>query len=492
MRLNLRTLSVALALSTMTVLFGCKKQEAKDAKTEAPAQQKAPTPVVEVQVVELGVVPIMETLSGRVAAFETSEVRPQVGGIVDAVLFKEGSIVKKGQELYRINKDNYVSSANTSLASIATAEASLVSAKASLAAQEATLAQAQSDLARVQSLVGIDAVSKQMHDQYKTAVRTAQANVEAAKATVRQAEASISSAKAVHDASRLDIDRTIVRAPISGRIGISSVTSGALVSASQATPMVTISRTDVVYVDIQQSSSEMLRLRQQIESGKAGFGTTQVQLVLEDGEIYPLIGKLALSDAKVEQSTGTVTLRAVFENPNGVLIPGMYVNANLAQLVVGNAVLLPQTAVTLTPKGEAEVLVVNGEKKIEKRTVKTSGTFKGQWVVTEGLANGDAVVVMGGAKVAEGQAVEVKLAGQNSESAPQNPNGQNSTQNTDSQAPAPQAGETEEAKPQDKPAQQAGQNSVMAPQAAKPQEDEMSAAQKEAENMADSSDNSGK
>ena len=485
MRFNLKTLSMALAFSSMAILFGCKKQEAKDAKTEASAQQKAPTPVVEVQVIELGVVPIMQTFSGRVAAFETSEVRPQVGGIVDAVLFKEGSFVKKGQELYRINRDNYVSAANTSLASIATAEASLVSARASLAAQEATLAQAQSDLNRVQSLVGIDAVSKQMYDQYKTAVRTAQANVEAAKATVRQAEASISSAKAVHDASRLDIDRTIVRAPISGRVGISSVTSGALVSASQATPMVTISRTDVVYVDIQQSSSEMLRLRQQIESGKAGFGTTQVQIVLEDGEIYPLIGKLALSDAKVEKSTGTVTLRAVFENPNGVLIPGMYVNANLAQAVIGNAVLLPQTAVTLTPKGEAEVLVVNGEKKIEKRTIKTSGTFKGQWVVTEGLTNGDAVVVMGGAKVTAGQAVEVKLAGQTPESAPENSN----AQNPNAQAQNPEAS-SQPAQNPSAPTEKVGQNSVMAPKS-KEQEDEANAAQKEAESMADGSDSSG-
>lgn len=490
MRFNLKTLSMALAFSSMAILFGCKKQEAKDAKTEASAKQKAPTPVVEVQVIELGVVPIMQTFSGRVAAFETSEVRPQVGGIVDAVLFKEGSFVKKGQELYRINRDNYVSAANTSLASIATAEASLVSARASLAAQEATLAQAQSDLNRVQSLVGIDAVSKQMYDQYKTAVRTAQANVEAAKATVRQAEASISSAKAVHDASRLDIDRTIVRAPISGRVGISSVTSGALVSASQATPMVTISRTDVVYVDIQQSSSEMLRLRQQIESGKAGFGTTQVQIVLEDGEIYPLIGKLALSDAKVEKSTGTVTLRAVFENPNGVLIPGMYVNANLAQAVIGNAVLLPQTAVTLTPKGEAEVLVVNGEKKIEKRTIKTSGTFKGQWVVTEGLTNGDAVVVMGGAKVTAGQAVEVKLAGQTPGPALENSNAQNQdAQNPNTQAQNPEAA-SQPAQNPSAPTEKVGQNSVMAPKS-KEQEDEANAAQKEAESMADGSDSSG-
>lgn len=460
MKLSLRAFSIALILATGVFAIGCNKQEAK--QQQAAAQQQMPPTTVDVQIVELSHVPLIQSFAGRVVAVETSEVRPQVSGIVDAVLFKEGSYVKKGQELYRINRDNYVSAANTSLAAIATAEASLVSAKASLTAQEATLAQARADLARVEGLVGIDAVSKQLYDQYKTAVKTAQANVEAARATVEQANAAINSAKANHDASRLDMSRTVIRAPISGRISISAVTAGALVSASQTTPLATISRTDAVFVDIQQSSSQLLKLRQQLASGKTSQGTADVQIVLEDGEAYPMIGRLALADAKVEQSTGAITLRAVFPNPDGVLIPGMYVNANLIQSVAPNAALLPQTAVTLTPKGEAQVFVVNAEKKIEVRNVKTSGTFNGQWVVTEGLVTGDAVVVMGGAKVKADQAVEVRVLP---------PAGaQQATEGGAEGASTPQAETQQQSAPeQTGQAQTAGQNSVMAPAQQAPQ-----------------------
>lgn len=500
MNQKFKVLSAVLMVMMGLGVVACNK------KQDAPqgAQQQMPPATVEVQVVQLGTLPLIQSFSGRVSAVETSEVRPQVGGIIDEVLFKEGSFVKKGQELYRINRDNYVSTANTSLAAIHTAEASLVSANSGLSAQQAnlnaqeanltaaqaglvsaqaTLAQAQADLARIESLVGIDAVSKQMHDQARTAVRTAQAgvksaeagvksaqagvrtaqaNVESARANVSQAQASINSAKAVHDASRLDMSRTIVRAPISGRIGISAVTAGTLVSASQATALATISRTDTVYVDIQQSASQMLQLRQQIMSGKAGQGSPEVQIILENGEVYPIIGRLALEDAKVDEATGSVTVRAVFPNPNGVLIPGMYVNANLAQAVVANATLLPQTAIMRTPKGTAQVYVVNADKKIEVREIETSGTFNGKWVVTAGLMDGDQVVVMGGAKVKPDQAVEVKIAsmGQASEGTPQ--------EQTQAQPQTEQAEPESQSEPQapaQSPAPTApqGQNSVMAP-----------------------------
>ena len=448
MNQKLKILSVMLAIAMGVGLVACNKKQNTE---QAAAQQQMPPTTVDVQVVELGAVPLIQSFSGRVSALEVSEVRPQVGGIIDEVLFREGSYVKKGQDLYRINRDNYVSTANTSLAAIHTAEASLVranselnaqqanlgaqeanltSAQANLTSAQATLAQAQADLARVEGLVGIDAVSKQVHDQAKTAVKTAQAgvksaqagvqsaqagvgtaraNVESARANVSQAQASINSAKAVHDASLLDMSRTVVKAPISGRIGISAVTAGALVSASQASALATISRTDMVYVDIQQSSSEMLRLRQQIVSGKVGQGSPEVQIILEDGGVYPLIGRLALEDAKVDSATGSVILRAVFPNPEGVLIPGMYVNANLAQALIENATILPKTAVSLTPKGGAQVYVVNQENKIEVRDVKTSGMFNGQWVITEGLNTGDKVVVMGAAKVKPDQVVEVRI-----------------------------------------------------------------------------------
>lgn len=429
MKIDIKTASIAIVVVMTGILGACNKQAAQP--DGAKVEQKMPPMAVDVQIVQLQPIPVIQTLSGRVSAVEVSEVRPQVGGIIDEVLFKEGSYVKKGQELYRLNKDNYVSAANTSLAAIQTAEASLVSAKASLVAQEAVLAQARADLARVEGLIKIDAISKQLYDQYQTAVKTAQANVESARATVHQAQASINSAKASHDESLLQMSRTVVRAPISGKIGISSVTTGALVSAAQATPLATISRTDVVYVDISQSSSEMLRLRQQLASGKAQQGTAQVQIVLEDGEPYPLIGQLALADAKVDKATGSVIVRAVFANPDGVLIPGMYVNANLAQVAVNNAVLLPQSAIQRTPKGEVQVYVVNQDKKIEVRTVKTAGTFQGQWVVNEGLVDGDAVVVMGGAKVKPEQVVEPRVLmpaehAQEAEQAPPEPAGQHS------------------------------------------------------------------
>lgn len=513
MNQKLKILSVMLAIAMGVGLVACNKKQNTE---QAAAQQQMPPTTVDVQVVELGAVPLIQSFSGRVSALEVSEVRPQVGGIIDEVLFREGSYVKKGQDLYRINRDNYVSTANTSLAAIHTAEASLVranselnaqqanlgaqeanltSAQANLTSAQATLAQAQADLARVEGLVGIDAVSKQVHDQAKTAVKTAQAgvksaqagvqsaqagvgtaraNVESARANVSQAQASINSAKAVHDASLLDMSRTVVKAPISGRIGISAVTAGALVSASQASALATISRTDMVYVDIQQSSSEMLRLRQQIVSGKVGQGSPEVQIILEDGGVYPLIGRLALEDAKVDSATGSVILRAVFPNPEGVLIPGMYVNANLAQALIENATILPKTAVSLTPKGGAQVYVVNQENKIEVRDVKTSGMFNGQWVITEGLNTGDKVVVMGAAKVKPDQVVEVRILPPTNQIA--TPDESADSENTTEPAQAPQA-----------PAPQQGQNSVIAPAASSTQT--ATDSQSEAEAMADSADN---
>lgn len=462
MKHTLQILTLAI-LTVSATLVGCGKDN--QAGGGAAATQQMPPTVVDVQTVSLGSVPVIKTFSGRVMAVETSEVRPQVSGIIEAVTFKEGSYVKAGQELYRLNRDNYVSAANTSMAAIETAQASLISAKANLVAQEATLAQARADLARVEGLVKIDAVSKQLYDQHRTAVKTAQANVEAAKATVNQANASINSAKASHDASRLDMSRTIVRAPISGKIGISAVTAGALVSANQATPLATISRTDMVYVDISQSSSELLRLRQQLASGKAGQGSTEVQIVLEDGEPYPLIGRLALSDASVDEATGAVKLRAIFANPNGVLIPGMYVNANLAQSVVHNAILLPQSAITRTPKGDTQVYIVNKDKKIEARPVKTAGTFNGQWVITDGLTNGESVVVVGAVKVKPDQVVETR---------PYSPAGQATTSPTAPSNEGNQGGQATRPAPQEQKTEGQVPKAPQAPQA--PTKDETNTA----------------
>ncbi|TXD97443.1 efflux RND transporter periplasmic adaptor subunit [Psychrobacter frigidicola] len=411
---------VIAAVLSGAVLVGCDKKE--DAAGEDAAQQQMPPAVVNVQTVTFGTVPQEQTFSGRTTAYQTADVRPQVNGIIDEVLFREGSSVKKGQPLYRINTDNYATSITSGQAAIQQAEANYQTAvannansKAELVSRQASLAQAQNDLQRLNGLVEIDAISKQQYDQAVTQVRTAQAAVESANAAIGQTQAGIQSAKAGIqtaksglDASTLDLNRTIVRSPISGRSDRSSVTAGTLVSASQANPLVTISRLDPIYVDISQSSSELLKLRQQISEGKAQAGMNSVELVLEDGSVYPVRGQLALSEAKVDESTGAVTLRAVFPNNSNILLPGMYVSARLTQSVITNAALVPQSAVMRSTKSETQVYIVDENNKIQVRPVKINGTYKGQWVVTDGLKSGDKVVVIGGAKVKPEQEVVAK------------------------------------------------------------------------------------
>ncbi len=411
-------LVIASILST-AVLVGCDK---KEDGADAAAQQQMPPAVVNVQTVTFSTIPQVQTFSGRTTAFQTADVRPQVNGIIEEILFREGSNVKKGQPLYRINTDNYATSITSGQAAVTqsqanyqTAIANNENAKAELISRQASLAQAQNDLQRLQGLVEIDAISKQQYDQAQTQVRTAQAAVASANAAVGQTRAGIESAKAGIqtaqsglDASTLDLNRTIVRSPISGRSDRSTATVGTLVNTTQANPMVTISRLDPIYVDISQSSSELLKLRQQLSEGTAQAGMNTVELVLEDGTVYPITGKLALSEAKVDESTGAVTLRAVFPNSNNILLPGMYVSARLTQSVITNATLVPQSAVMRSTKSETQVYIVDANNKIQVRPVTINGTYNGQWVVTDGLKNGDKIVVIGGAKVKPEQEVVAK------------------------------------------------------------------------------------
>lgn len=289
------------------VLVGCDKNEGAAGEQ---AQQQMPPAVVNVQTVTFDTVPQVHTFSGRTAAYQTADVRPQVNGVIEEILFREGSNVKKNQPLYRINTDNYTSSVASGEAAVQQAQANYqtamannANAKAELASRQASLAQAQNDLQRLEGLVDIDAISKQQYDQAVTQVRTAQAAVQSAQAAVGQTQAGIESSKANIqaaqanlNASALNLNRTIVRAPLTGRSGRSSVTAGTLVSSGQPDPLVTISRLDPIYVDISQSSSELLKLRQQISEGKAQAGMNTVELVLEDGSVYPVRGQLALSN----------------------------------------------------------------------------------------------------------------------------------------------------------------------------------------------------
>ncbi len=442
-------LVIASVLSA-TVLIGCNNKE--DAAAGEAAQQQMPPAVVNVQTVSFATIPQVQTFSGRTAAYQTADVRPQVNGVIDEVLFAEGSNVEKGQPLYRINTDNYTTSIASgqaavaqAKANVATAEADNENARAELISRQASLAQAQSDLQRLQGLVEMQAISQQQFDQAITARNTAQAAVDSANAAVKQTSAGIQSAKAgiqtaqsSLDASALDLNRTIVRAPLTGRSDRSSVTAGTLVSASQADPLVTISRLDPIYVDISQSSSELLKLRQQIAEGKAQPGMNTVELVLEDGSVYPVRGRLSLSEAKVDESTGAVTLRAIFPNSNSMLLPGMFVNARLTQSVITNATLLPQSAVMRSTKSETQVYIVDKDNKIQVRPVTINGTYEGKWVVTDGLRSGDKVVIIGGAKVKPEQVVDPKPLPQTN-AAPSAPNA--ATAKTPQQA-AKSAGKT--------------------------------------------------
>lgn len=343
-------------------------------------------PAVTVVTVQPESVPIMAALPGRTAPYLVAELRPQVSGIVKERLFKEGSQVKAGQVLYRIDPATY--------------QATYDSAKASLARAEANLDAARIKAQRYAELVKIEAVSAQANDDTQAALKQAQADVAAAKAAL--------------DKARVDLDFTRVASPIGGRIGRSAVTPGALVTANQAATLATVQQLDPIYVDLTQSSAELLRLRRDIDAGKlerAAGDTVPVQLVLEDGSVYGSEGRLAFSEVTVDEGTGSVTLRAIFPNPRAELLPGMYVRARLTQGVNREAFLVPHAAVTRTPRGEAQAMVVNAKNEVEARLVKAEQSVGDKWVVTEGLAAGDRVIVEGLQKIKPGAPVQAQEAG---------------------------------------------------------------------------------
>ncbi|WP_448761932.1 efflux RND transporter periplasmic adaptor subunit [Acinetobacter tandoii] len=369
----------ACALATSIALVGCSKDQ-KDAQQAGASQQMPPTEVgiivAQPQSVEQSV-----ELSGRTTAFEVSEVRPQTSGIILKRLFAEGSYVREGQALYELDSR--------------TNRATLDNAKATLLQQEANLSALKTKLNRYQQLVSSNAVSKQEYDDLVGQVRVADAQVAAARAQVKNAE--------------VDLGYSTIRSPISGQTNRSTVTAGALVTANQADPLVTIQRLDPIYVDINQSSTELLRLRQQLSKGSLdSSNNTRVKLKLEDGSYYPIEGRLAFSDASVNTDTGTVTIRAVFPNPNHLLLPGMFANAQIVQGVIPNAILVPQAAITRTPTGQAMAMIVDAKGAIESRPVTTVGVQGQDWIVTEGIKTGEKIVVDGVAKVKPGQTVSAK------------------------------------------------------------------------------------
>ena len=322
-------------------------------------------------VIQTSDVPLLAELSGRTVAYQSSEVRPQVNGLIQKRFFTEGSIVHRGQPLYQIDPSLYRAAANQAQANLASAQANA----------EATRLQA----ARYKPLAAIEAVSKQDYTN--------------AAASARQGQAGVLQNRAALDTARINLKFTTVPAPITGRIGRSLFTVGALVTTSQTDPLTTIQQLDPIYVDIQQSSADLLALRRKL-SGDNGLVTTaaQVRLKLEDGTDYGRVGSVEFSEVVVDPTTGTVTLRARMPNPDGLLLPGMFVHAVFAQAINTRAFLVPQEAVTRDAKGAATVMVVVGNKAVQ-RTVQADRTQDRYWVVTGGLQPGDKVITQGLSKV---------------------------------------------------------------------------------------------
>jgi membrane fusion protein (multidrug efflux system) len=357
------------------ILIGCGKQNAT--AVQAPANP----PEVGIIIVKPERVALTTELSGRTSAYLIAEVRPQVSGIIKKRLFTEGSDVKAGEVLYQIDPATYQAAYNSAKASLTRAEANVVPAR--LKAE------------RYKELVKINAVSKQDYDDVSAALKLTEADIDAAKASVETA--------------RINLAYTKVTAPISGRIGRSTVTDGALVTAGQPAALSTIQQLSSMYVDVTQSSADLLRLKQNLASGLLkNNATTQarVKLMLEDGSVYPLSGILKFSEVTVDQSTGSITLRAIFPNPKQTLLPGMFVRAIVEEGVNDNAVLIPQRGVTRNPKGDAMVMVVGTDEKVEPRPIKVARTVGDNWLVSDGLKAGDRVILDGVQRARPGSSVK--------------------------------------------------------------------------------------
>lgn len=371
---GLTPLAVVLMLSGSLALTGC------DDKQDQQGGQQMP----EVGVVTLKTEPLQITteLPGRTVAYRIAEVRPQVSGIILKRNFVEGSDIEAGVSLYQIDPATY--------------QATYDSAKGDLAKAQAAANIAELTVKRYQKLLGTQYISKQEYDQ--------------ALADAQQATAAVVAAKAAVETARINLAYTKVTSPISGRIGKSSVTKGALVQNGQASALATVQQLDPIYVDVTQSSNDFLRLKQELANGslKQENGKAKVDLVTSDGIKFPQSGTLEFSDVTVDQTTGSITLRAIFPNPDHTLLPGMFVRARLQEGTKPTALLVPQQGVTRTPRGDATVLVVGADNKVETRQIVASQAIGDKWLVTDGLKAGDRVVVSGLQKVRPGAQVKVQ------------------------------------------------------------------------------------
>lgn len=369
----------ALALAVIVVLLLAAYLLFGRSAPPPPAHGPQPVGVI---VVREEPVALTAELPARTAAYETSDVRPQVDGIIRARLFNEGDYVRSGQSLYRIDSATY--------------SARVANARAALDRARSSTVGAEGQVRRYAELLKRNFVSHQLYDNAVSAAGEARADVAAQSAALRSAE--------------IDLSRTVVRAPIDGRIGRSIYTIGALVTASQDNPLATIQRLDPMYVDIQQSSSELLRLREQMLAGEvAGGGRARVRLRLETGSTYPAEGTLRFADVTVDPATGSQTIRAVFPNRQKLLLPGMFVRASLHQGTQVRGMLVPQRAVSRDERGHPTVLVVGANGMSELRIIQADRTIGDNWLVTGGLKPGDKVIVEGGPLMRPGMPVKPQL-----------------------------------------------------------------------------------
>lgn len=371
---KVKSVFVSLALAGLVAAAGCAR------KDDGKRGQQGPAPVGYI-VVHTQPVQVTQELAGRTSAWLVADVRPQVTGIVKSRLFTEGGAVKAGQSLYQIDPATYQAAYDSALAAEQQAQASYDLA--------------QTNAQRAQQLITVKAIS--------------QADFDSAQAAGKQAAATLSAQKANVETARINLNYTKVLSPISGRIGKSSVTAGALVTANQTTALATVQDLSKIYVDITQSTADLLKLKRAIATGQLGAPDhADVTLTLDDGTTYNQTGRIEFSDVTVDPSTGSVTLRAVFPNPDGVLLPGMFVRARIVNGTAPNSVLIPQGAVILDPKGGATVLIAGGDGKAQSRKVGLGQMIGNQWQITSGLNAGDRVITEGAMKLKAGAAIKAE------------------------------------------------------------------------------------
>ncbi|MDC9621004.1 efflux RND transporter periplasmic adaptor subunit [Xenorhabdus sp. XENO-7] len=368
-------LATLLVLSGSFILSGC--NDNKNSQQGAAGEQASEVGIVTLKAEPLTVI---TELPGRTSAYRVAEVRPQVSGIILKRNYKEGSDITAGESLYQIDPATYQADYNKALANLSRVQANEKVSR--------------STVDRYKSLLGTQYVSKQEFDK---------ANSEHA-----QAAAEVLSTKAALESTKINLAYTKVTSPISGRAGKSTVTEGALVSGGQPTALTTVQQLDPIYVDITQSSDDYLRLKNEIAKGtvhKEG-GKTKTRLITDTGKEYSQEGYLEFSDITVDETTGSITMRAVFPNPNEELLPGMFVRTKLEEGVRQNAILVPQQAITRTPRGQATTLIVDKDNKVELRNINAVQAIGNKWLVTEGLKAGDRVIVTGLQKIAPGVTVK--------------------------------------------------------------------------------------